>query len=34
VAEHRSQLSKGLPSSAKQRATERVHQREQERETN
>jgi predicted DCC family thiol-disulfide oxidoreductase YuxK len=33
VAEHRSQLSKWVPSTAKQGATERVHQREQERET-
>ena len=33
VAEHRSQLSKWLPSSAKQRASQRVHQREQDRET-
>jgi predicted DCC family thiol-disulfide oxidoreductase YuxK len=33
LAEHRSQLSKLVPSSAKRRATERVHQREQERET-
>jgi len=32
VAEHRSQLSKWVPSSTKQRATERVRQREQERE--
>jgi predicted DCC family thiol-disulfide oxidoreductase YuxK len=29
VAEHRSQLSKWVPSSAKQRAAERVHEREQ-----
>lgn len=33
VAEHRSQLSKWVPSSAKQRASQRVHQREQDRET-
>jgi predicted DCC family thiol-disulfide oxidoreductase YuxK len=32
VAEHRSQLSKWIPSSAKQRASQRVHQREQDRE--
>jgi predicted DCC family thiol-disulfide oxidoreductase YuxK len=31
VAEHRSQLSKWVPSSAKERASQRVHQREQER---
>jgi predicted DCC family thiol-disulfide oxidoreductase YuxK len=33
VAEHRSQLSKWMPSSAKQRAGLRVHKREQDRET-
>jgi len=33
VAEHRSQISKWVPSSAKQRAAERVHEREQEHET-
>jgi predicted DCC family thiol-disulfide oxidoreductase YuxK len=32
VAEHRSQLSKWMPSSAKQRAGQRVHKREQDRE--
>jgi predicted DCC family thiol-disulfide oxidoreductase YuxK len=32
VAEHRSQLSKWVPSSAKQRASQHVHQREQDRE--
>jgi predicted DCC family thiol-disulfide oxidoreductase YuxK len=33
VADHRSQLSRWVPSSAKQRAGQRVHQREQDRET-
>jgi hypothetical protein len=33
VADHRSQLSKWVPSRAKQRAGQRVHQREQARET-
>jgi predicted DCC family thiol-disulfide oxidoreductase YuxK len=33
IAEHRSQLSKCVPSSAKERAAERVHEREQEHET-
>jgi predicted DCC family thiol-disulfide oxidoreductase YuxK len=33
VAEHRSQLSKWVPSSAKQRASRRVYQREQDRDT-